>query len=477
MVSTLSTTRDWDAGRPTIWGLGPTQLHDRYWAARGVQVVRQGEPSEVVDDAELFLLTDARTLSLFRLARSVEVLSWLKPDLLIIRLHDAREREYREQVVSDDDGNFERFERLYGGLDSRLARAGLTPERRLAQLWQKGPSSAAGWRALRQEVGWSMRSTLSERGSVYDRSDDAEVAQFVRDLARKWRQPDATIGRIRHAGPNVIADITATVPGSSAFAGAIWVGAGRRLEPQQSIVGPAILWDDPAARPPVENLEWQEIEPTPSFTTPVRARQWTSLSRRLKRLFDIAFALAALAVTLPLYPLIMLAIWIEDGLPLFFVHQREGLGGREFGCIKFRTMAKNAEKLKADLASHNQSDGPQFHIDSDPRVTRTGQFLRKSNLDELPQFINVLLGHMSVVGPRPSPRRENQCCPAWREARLSVRPGITGLWQVQRTRRQGHDFQEWIKYDIEYVERASWRMDLRIILQTIHQLLRGFHRS
>jgi lipopolysaccharide/colanic/teichoic acid biosynthesis glycosyltransferase len=189
-----------------------------------------------------------------------------------------------------------------------------------------------------------------------------------------------------------------------------------------------------------------------------------------QRIFDIAFASLVLLLTLPIYPLIMLAIWLEDGRPFFFGHLRETVGGREFRCLKFRTMRKDADSMKAQLASGNQSDGPQFFIENDPRVTRVGRLLRKTNLDELPQFINVLRGEMSVVGPRPSPRKENQFCPAWREARLSVRPGITGLWQVSRTRRQGLDFQEWIRFDVEYVEHASWRLDLIIILKTLRLL-------
>ena len=134
-------------------------------------------------------------------------------------------------------------------------------------------------------------------------------------------------------------------------------------------------------------------------------------------------------------------------------------------------MSREAERIKQDLARMNQADGPQFYISNDPRLTRVGRFIRATNIDELPQFINVLLGHMSIVGPRPSPVQENQYCPAWREARLSVRPGVTGLWQVMRTRRPGLDFQEWIKYDIEYVETAGWRLDFWIIAQTIRSLL------
>jgi lipopolysaccharide/colanic/teichoic acid biosynthesis glycosyltransferase len=140
-------------------------------------------------------------------------------------------------------------------------------------------------------------------------------------------------------------------------------------------------------------------------------------------------------------------------------------------------MRKDAEKLKAILKKKNQADGPQFFIENDPRLTRVGRFLRKYNLDELPQFWNVLSGDMSVVGPRPSPHKENQFCPPWREARLSVRPGITGLWQIMRTRRSGSDFQEWIKYDLEYVERRSTWLDLHIITKTVAILLGKVIRS
>jgi lipopolysaccharide/colanic/teichoic acid biosynthesis glycosyltransferase len=136
-------------------------------------------------------------------------------------------------------------------------------------------------------------------------------------------------------------------------------------------------------------------------------------------------------------------------------------------------MRKDADKMKQALRQKNQADGPQFFIEDDPRLTRVGRIIRKFRIDEFPQFFNVLVGHMSVVGPRPSPFTENQFCPAWREARLSVRPGITGLWQVKRTRQPGTDFQEWIRYDIEYVENARWSLDLLIIWKTFISVLRG----
>ncbi len=170
--------------------------------------------------------------------------------------------------------------------------------------------------------------------------------------------------------------------------------------------------------------------------------------------------------------MIALAILIEDGWPVFFAHRRETLGGREFPCLKFRSMRKDAEKIKAEIAAQNVSDGPQFFVRNDPRSTRVGRILRATQLDEIPQFLNVLAGDMSIVGPRPSPRSENQFCPAWREARLSVRPGVTGLWQIRRTRAEGLDFQEWIRYDLEYVERMSWRLDLWILWKTLGVVFR-----
>ncbi|MGD0388066.1 MAG: sugar transferase [Tepidisphaeraceae bacterium] len=461
----------------TIWGLDPVALHHRFWAAHGIQVVRQGEPSEIVDHAELYLLTDPRSLVLFRMTSVIDVLNWLKPQVLFLRLHDRRERGYREKVITDGNNRFLRFQRLYDGSeDLRLARAVLTPERELARLWQSSPDPLTGWRRLRRYTPQRERSTLSIDGSVFDRSVDREIATFLRDLTAAWKHPDSTIGRAELFEPQVWKDPQGVVDPEARFVGPVWVGAGRRIDGGTTIVGPAIIWDDPECRPPTEEIQWLTIEPRDTALE-AAVKDLTAISRTCKRGFDIAFSLAVLMVTIWIYPLIMLAIWLDDGRPFFFTHRRESAGGREFGCIKFRSMRKNAEQQRAQLQAQNEADGPQFYIEKDPRLTKAGRFLRKYNLDELPQFINVLLGHMSVVGPRPSPRGENQYCPPWRDARLSVRPGITGLWQIHRTRRSGTDFQEWIKYDIEYVENRSWRLDLWIIWKTITQVFRKVSRS
>src|SRR5690606_13674416 len=145
------------------------------------------------------------------------------------------------------------------------------------------------------------------------------------------------------------------------------------------------LWDDVSQRPEADSMRWELLDPTEAPpAAPVKPVHVAPWRRRSKRAFDVAFALFALLVTLPLYPLIMLAIWLEDGSPFLFAHKRETLGGREFPCLKFRSMRKDADRIKAELKSKNQSDGPQFFMKDDPRVTRVGRFLRKTNLDEIP---------------------------------------------------------------------------------------------
>jgi len=189
-----------------------------------------------------------------------------------------------------------------------------------------------------------------------------------------------------------------------------------------------------------------------------------------KRIFDVLVSAVALVVLLPIFLVIAVCILVDDGRPIFFGHVRQTLGGRRFKCLKFRTMGRDADKVKGRLKG-NLCDGPQFYMPNDPRVTRVGRYLRCYHLDELPQFWNVLVGEMSLVGPRPSPDRENRICPSWRETRLSVRPGITGLWQLKRTREPGTDFQEWIRWDLEYVEQASFWLDLKIMVATVREIL------
>jgi len=453
----------------------PVELHDRYWATRGVQVVRLGERSQTVDSAELYLLTDPRSLAVFSPHKVAERAYWCAPNLSVVRIRDRREQPYVERVISDDDDNFVRFERHYARRDTRLARVALTRDRAVADAWQAAKSVREGWREIRSMTDRHQRLVDRVEANVYDSRSPSEQAAFVIHLISVWPRPDTTIERCKSFSREVWTDPSSDVSDDATFDGPVWIGAGRTIRSGSTVLGPAVVWDDPTLKPDVEGVRWRELEPTPrAYANAVRhARGQSWLRRKTKRAFDILFATAALTATAPVYPIVMLAIWLEDGRPFFFGHTRETLGGREFRCLKFRSMRKNAEAIKVALLEENQADGPQFFIKNDPRLTRVGKLIRRFNVDELPQFINVLRGHMSVVGPRPSPRRENQFCPAWREARLSVRPGITGLWQIMRTRRRGMDFQEWIRYDLEYVERVNLRTDLSIIGQTIYQAIRG----
>ncbi len=208
-------------------------------------------------------------------------------------------------------------------------------------------------------------------------------------------------------------------------------------------------------------------------------RRWPvfSYARCFKRILDVIFALVVLALFAPIMPFVALAIKLNSPGPVFYKDKRQGRSGKTFNCLKFRTMRIGSDTMQEKLRVASQVDGPQFKIDNDPRITTVGMFLRNTFIDEIPQFFNVLFGQMSVVGPRPSPGSENTLCPSWRDARLSVRPGITGLWQVSRTRKPARDFQEWIHYDTEYVRKLSLRMDLRICLLTIKKMVNSFIRQ
>lgn len=455
------------AEAPTLWGLSVPELHDRFWASRGVEVVRRGTTPPLSSSAELFLLIDPLTLVVFRIRDLVEVLSWLSPQLVIVRLRDRGRGEYKEVIQTDVDGRFAGLRRIYEGLDSRLARIGVTASRAIAERWKEASTATRGWQILRAEIAPDQLVGRSMPGRVFDASRPDQLMSGLEYLLQVWGQPDSTIGRVTRGVSGAWADESSRIDPAATLIGPVWVGAGRALTADDTVVGPAVLWDAPGAATLPEGIQWQELEPLDAEMYALAPRRISRARRAGKRIFDIVFSITALALTVPLYPLIALAIWIEDGWPVFFSHRRETLGGREFPCLKFRSMRKDAERMRDAVRSQNRSDGPQFFVERDPRSTRVGQFLRTTQLDEIPQFWNVLVGHMSVVGPRPSPRRENQYCPAWREARLSVRPGITGLWQIQRTRAAGLDFQEWIRFDLEYVQRMNWRLDIWILWRTV----------
>jgi lipopolysaccharide/colanic/teichoic acid biosynthesis glycosyltransferase len=194
-----------------------------------------------------------------------------------------------------------------------------------------------------------------------------------------------------------------------------------------------------------------------------------------KRIMDILLVLLSLPLTLPLFVLSILMVKLESPRdPVFFFQPRTGEGGKRFRLYKFRTMVVNAEEMKKELAHLNELPWPDFKITNDPRVTRAGRFLRKTSLDELPQLLNVLVGDMSLVGPRPTSFAA-ETYDLWHTERLDIKPGLTGLWQILG--RASTDFDARLRLDIAYMERRCLWLDIQILVRTFTAVLeqRGAH--
>ncbi|MBR6091028.1 MAG: sugar transferase [Anaerolineaceae bacterium] len=188
-------------------------------------------------------------------------------------------------------------------------------------------------------------------------------------------------------------------------------------------------------------------------------------------MFDILSSAVMLILLSPIFLIIIIAIKIDDPGPAFFVQQRNGLNGKIFKMFKFRSMYQNAPELHSGLGELNEMEGPVFKIKEDPRITRVGYFLRRSSIDELPQLLNILLGDMSVVGPRPLPDYESVNLSENHKQRMLVRPGLLCYWQVRgRTR---IPFDEWMELDLKYINEADLWVDFKIILEGIPAVLTG----
>ena len=185
-----------------------------------------------------------------------------------------------------------------------------------------------------------------------------------------------------------------------------------------------------------------------------------------KRVFDIIVSSVMILLFSPIFLIITALIYLDDGGPALFVQKRVGMRKKHFNLYKFRSMVKNAEQLQADLEKENEIDGAAFKITDDPRITKIGALLRKTSLDELPQLFNVLIGNMSLVGPRPLPLRDyEQFYQHSHRRRFSIKPGITGLWQISG--RNDIDFEEWMKLDLSYIDNWDLWLDFMILLKTI----------
>lgn len=209
-----------------------------------------------------------------------------------------------------------------------------------------------------------------------------------------------------------------------------------------------------ASRFPFASMEHLFVRPLPAW----------------KRLIDIVGASLGIVAASPILLAAVVAIKLTDAGPVFFIQQRAGLGGKPFNMLKLRSMHANAEALKQALMHLNEQDGPTFKIQNDPRITRVGRFIRKTSIDELPQLLNVLMGEMSLVGPRPPTFDEVQKYKRWHHKRLQVTPGLTCIWQVSG-RGDGVSFAEWVRMDVQYIRQRNLWQDLRLILGTVPAML------
>jgi lipopolysaccharide/colanic/teichoic acid biosynthesis glycosyltransferase len=457
-----------------LWGAGPVDLHDRVWAARGIEIVRPGHLPAWRGEAQAYLLVpDATAMFEFSADGAVRRVKKEGERPLLLEAATHGREHYHEQIDHDERVGVRGIKRHYEApADSRL-RCVLTKDRALADAWQREAAQPGGrdrfWPAMERSVAPG----VTIRATMYSAADMDSVKLWLSHAAADAAAIRAAFPGVRELDAGVWAHASAVLPTQARLIGPMFIGAGASVPDKAVLVGPIVVPDDPAADASLtgEIVVRERDEDTKTWPGGSSLPRIYSIT---KRLFDIGFAAAMLTVTAPLMLVIAIAIMIEDGRPIFFGHKRQTRGGREFRCWKFRTMVRNADQMQAALraAQQNLADGPQFFMDNDPRILKVGQLLRKTQLDELPQFWNVLLGDMSVVGPRPSPDKENQHCPPWREARLSVRAGVTGLWQVRRKREAHTDFQEWIRYDIEYVQHRSWHLDITIIAETVLQALR-----
>ncbi len=219
-------------------------------------------------------------------------------------------------------------------------------------------------------------------------------------------------------------------------------------------------------------------EPAVKAVAPVRGHREEAMLEycstpfpKWKRGLDLAGALLGLAATLPVIVIAGIAIKLTSRGPIFFKQMRCGQFGRPFAIYKLRTMVVDAEELKGALQERNERDGPAFKLSNDPRVTKVGNFLRKVGADELPQLVNVLMGDMSIVGPRPLPIAEDMQCASWQRKRLDTKPGLTCTWQIGKSRKMS--FQEWMRLDRQYAEDRGILTDTKLVLKTVGAVFLG----
>ena len=199
------------------------------------------------------------------------------------------------------------------------------------------------------------------------------------------------------------------------------------------------------------------------------AKEWQLY---LKRCFDVLISFVSIILLIPLFVFVIIGIKFSSKGPIFFRQVRCGLNGRKFTLNKFRSMYVGSDMKKRELARQNEMNGPVFKMKRDPRVTRFGKFMRKFSIDELPQLFNVFSGNMSLVGPRPPLQTEVEMYESWQRRRLSMKPGLTCIWQVSG--RSKVDFERWMEMDLKYIDNFSLWLDFKISVSTIFVVLTGY---
>lgn len=189
------------------------------------------------------------------------------------------------------------------------------------------------------------------------------------------------------------------------------------------------------------------------------------LYRVVKRTMDIVGSLLGLILFSPVFLITAILIHLEDGEPIIFAQERTGENGKVFKMYKFRSMRTDAMEMHQDLLPLNEMDGPVFKMKNDPRVTKVGRVIRRTSIDELPQFLNVLKGEMTLVGPRPLPTYEMEQCNEYQKQRLQVKQGLTCYWQCSG--RNNISFDEWVELDLKYIREASILVDIKILCKTV----------
>jgi lipopolysaccharide/colanic/teichoic acid biosynthesis glycosyltransferase len=431
----------------------------------------------------------------------------------------ASQQGTKEYVQFDADGKVQRIQRYYDGvtwLQTRAVAASLIPVSAVRIAPDTAYPDLTTLRGVLVACG-AITHDIDLREGVFDLDQEAGLLQLCEQHLRHL--PSSSFPPYKVLAPGVWVGPRCTIHGTARLCGPIILHEDVRVEADAKLIGPTVIGrggrvgrgavlarclvapeavvperaalhervlcgDGGNGQPPTAYLAVASfprcLQDQPrSLFGHARGRRRNKSRREayvaIKCVIESVLALLGIIILSPLLLLTAAAIKLTSRGPVFFHHEREGKGGKPFRCCKYRTMVAGAHRQQRALYRQNALDGPQFKLQDDPRITWLGHWVRVTNLDELPQLFNVALGQMSLIGPRPSPFRENQICVPWREARLAVRPGITGLWQICRQDRSAGDFHQWIYYDMLYVRHLSPWLDLKILLATLLTL--GGRRS